>query len=101
MDDIVVESFPIFFHKLSVVNFLEKDESDNDKPHLKLKIFNNENPLINAQLNVDFMGKTKNRSIIQLGEINLPEPGKVHFVITDETDNELDRYSINLQARYS
>lgn len=102
MDDITAESFPVLIHRFSIINFLIRDTfEDLDKPIINLQIFNNDFLIADHQLKVDFRGKLITRSIIQLVGIPLTEPGQAHFVIIDNEQKELDRYSINLQLRQS
>lgn len=100
LDDITAESFPVLIHRFSVINFLIKETAeDPDKPSIRLKVYNNDKIVGDHQLKIDFRGKLKTRSIIQLGGVPLTEPGQAHFIITDNDGNEMDRYTINLHLR--
>lgn len=98
LDDITAEAYPLLIHKLTIVSFVTK-EKENDKVTLGFKVLNNDTKIIEHQIKVDFRGKNKTRAIIQLGVLPIQEAGQIHFILTDEQGNEIDRYSINLRLR--
>lgn len=98
LDDITAEAYPLIIHKLTIVSFVTK-EREEDKVSLGFKILNNDTKIIEHQIKVDFRGKNKTRAIIQLGVLPIQEAGQIHFILTDEQGNEIDRYSINLRLR--
>ena len=99
LDDISAEAFPVIIPRLTIVGFVIKDSEDSDTPSLRFKLLNNEKTIGDHHIKVDFRGKNKTRAIIQLGGIPIPEPGELHFILTNEKEEEIDRYTINLRLR--
>lgn len=88
--------FPLFVQKIDLLCVLERDAKDKNKVELELRINNNKAvELFKGPLKVDFQDKFRNRSIVNLNGMAIPNPGKLNFVLYHD-NKELAAYSVEI-----
>lgn len=69
------EGFPLIIPEFSVFNFLERTSDDPSEYDLEVVITNNDVELLRGPLKVNFEDKFKNRAVISIGGLAVPNPG--------------------------
>jgi hypothetical protein len=67
--------FPLFVQKFDFFALLQRLENDPQRIDLNLKIYNNDNLLLDHRMSADFQEKLRNRVTIHINGIAVPNPG--------------------------
>lgn len=98
LEDVVDSELPVEIDSVIIVGFLTKDDLDPDHVLLKLTILNNNVMVKKQSIRTDFKGKNIYGLIIHARGIYLHEEGTVDFVLYDEADEEIARYSMQVHV---
>lgn len=94
LEEISPVNFPAFLPEVAVLNFLERDSLDDQSiVNLTLRLSIGGESLFQQVLSVNFQDKLRNRTVINIGGLPIPRPGKLDFSIIID-DVVLDQYEI-------
>ncbi len=99
LEGIAAQGFPFFFQHLNFFVLWEKELNDPDIYEGTLRIYNNSSPLIEDKYKIDFLGKTRNRSIVNVNGLLIKEPGILKASIT--FDGVGAEYSVSINPMES
>lgn len=89
-------SFPLLIPRISAVWALDRDANDPETPAGQMTISLGGVVLHTIDVNIDFQGKLRQRSLVTIGGLVLPNPGELEFVFS-LAGQALARYSMPLQ----
>jgi hypothetical protein len=75
------ESFPAFFPKIQIVNYLQRQKGDPKRFQATLKVVINRKELFVTNIDGNFEKKMRCRLIATIGGLAIPEPGVLKFFI--------------------
>lgn len=79
VEEIQAQGFPLFLPKLVFVTLWHREPDDADRYPVEFIVTENEKELLRSPGELNFRGKTRNRQIITIGGLVIPEPGVVRF----------------------
>lgn len=79
LEDLNVNQFPLFIPSLNVLNMLSKDDGDETILQCKLVLKLNDEELLNQPITLNFQNNRRNRSIVRIGGLMIPQSGKLLF----------------------
>lgn len=82
LEGIQAESFPVFMQRIVFVVQLVREEGDENAFQAKFVLTVGNAEITAQMLNVDFMGKPRNRIVVRLGGFVVPQPGTLTFRLT-------------------
>lgn len=92
-EKIASPGFPLFIQKLLVFNRIERAKDDPRQIDCELKIMNNDIELLKKPLRVDFQDRMRNRTIVDISGLTVPNPG-ILKVILSYAERDLNSYEI-------
>lgn len=101
MEDFYAESYPAFISKAALLIVGVKESGDTDNFSLPIKVKNNDKDIVTGNVAVDFMGKEKSNTIVNITSLPIQEEGSVNFIIYNKMDPpiEIGKYSIKTKNR--
>ncbi|MCI0695140.1 hypothetical protein L0337_24415 [candidate division KSB1 bacterium] len=88
--------FPLFMARFYVLNLLEREKEDDQTISFLLKIFLNEDELTSLDIHADFQDKLRNRSIVTINGLVLPNPGIFRAVLL-HNEKEFASHELSVQ----
>ena len=95
-ENIVPEGLPLFIPRFMILAFLQRDDSDPSEIKCTLRITLNEEKILEQALNINFKGKARNRTIINVGGLPIPKQGMLETSLW-LNDDMLNQYKIMVQ----
>lgn len=79
IENLLSDSFPIFFPEIYVFVLLERKEDEERNINCVLKIYNNGKEINSIEVNPQFKTSNRNRTVIKVNGITILSPGKLIF----------------------
>jgi len=81
IEELASPGFPLFMAGLNVLTLLEREKDDAQTINFLLKLRLDENELAGLEVGADFQDKLRNRSIVTINGLVLPNPGILRAVL--------------------
>jgi len=94
---LVAQGFPLLIQKLSFFALWEKEPNDPNVHQGAFSVAMNDKPLMSQEIHIDFQENLRNRTIIVLGGLVIPEPGTLAFTLSLK-DGAQARYVVEINA---
>lgn len=98
LEEFVFDTFPTILAKISLVNIIERDETDPEQLTGRLTIEMEGNRIVDQEIGVDFQGKLRVRNVTVFGGVPLAGPGKLTATLMMD-DVVLGTCFINVSSR--
>jgi len=95
LEEIQVQSFPVVMSQIFFFTLLIKTPDDQEEYDCIFKTFCNGNEIFQFPIHISFQGKLRNRVIITLNHLTIPEVGRLYFKLF-YNENILSEYDINV-----
>lgn len=95
-ENITPEALPLLIPRFMVLAFLQRDDSDPLKIKCTLRITLNEEKILEQALNINFQGKKRNRTIINIGGLPILKQGILGTSLWLD-DDMLNQYKVVVQ----
>jgi len=96
IEELASPGFPLFMAGLNVLTFLEREKDDEQTINFLLKLRLNEDELAGLEVDADFQGKLRNRNIVTVSGLVLPNPGILKAVLF-HNDKEFASHEVLVQ----
>ena len=94
-ENITPEGLPLLIPRFMILAFLQRDDSDPSEIKCTLRITLNEEKILEQALDINFQGKKRNRTIINIGGLPIAKQGTLNTSLW--LDNEiLNQYKIEV-----
>lgn len=94
-EELIVQGFPLFIQKIGFLAIWEKDNDDSDIHQTTFRVDLNGSQLMSQNIEINFAGKTRNRSVVAINGLVLTQPGTLKFSMEIE-NGPVASYSILL-----
>ena len=95
IEEIQVKGLPAIIQNLTIVLLLKKEEGDNEQKYIyEIVLKNNSIQLAKQQVNIDFLGKSKFRLIVNFKSFLIKEQGSLIVEILDNGISEISSSTI-------
>lgn len=95
IQEIKAASFPIFFQRMFVVAFLEREADDPSSTQASLEIRIGANVLDDHSIDLNFGEKHKTRLVTEIVGLAIPQPGELKFTLK-AGESEIGSWSISI-----
>lgn len=96
LERIASPGFPLFIQRMFFFSLIEKDDEVENRSDLMLLINNNQQPLAEIPIPLDFQDKSRIRQIVEIGSLPIPAPGKLTYHLMQK-DKQLCEYSVVIE----
>lgn len=96
IEELSSRGFPTFRPNFSCFSSLERATEDSQEYDLQLKVFNNSVELATINAHVNFQDKMRNRLIIGIQGLVIPDPGILKIILYDG-ERALNSYAITVK----